>query len=73
MLTTVMTEEVITTGEAFGIGAAGDVTVVGDFGSSLLHVLTLMTSEILGVEEPLTTGAPVRPLATSKMYLEVAT
>jgi hypothetical protein len=73
MLTTMMTEEVVTTRETLSVGAARDVTVEDDLGGSLLHVFTLMTSEILWVEEPLTTRAPVRPLITAKMYLEVAT
>lgn len=73
MLTTMMTEEVVTTRETLSIGAARDVTIEDDFGGSLLHMLTLMTSEVLWVEEPLTTRASVRPLITAKMYLEVAT
>ena len=69
MLTTMMTEEVVTAREAFSVGAARDVTVKDDLGGSLLHVLTLMTSKVLWVEEPLTTRASVRPLVTAKMYL----
>lgn len=73
MLTAVMTEKVVTTREPFSVRAARDVTVEDDLGGSLLHMLTLMTSEVLRVEEPLTTRASVRPLITAKMYLEVAT
>jgi hypothetical protein len=73
MLTTVMTKEVVTTREAFGVDAARNVAVIGDLGSSLLYMLALMTGEILRIEEPLATRALVRPLITPKMYLEVAT
>lgn len=73
MLTTMVTEEVVTTREALSVGATRDVAVEDDLGGRLLHMLTLMTSEVFGVEEPLTTRAPMRPLTTDKMHLEVAT
>lgn len=72
MLTTMMTKEVVATREAFGVGASRDMTVKGDLSCGLLHVLTLMTNEVLRVEEPLTARASVRPLTTAKMYLEMA-
>lgn len=73
MLTTVVTKKIITTRETLGVGAARNIAVESDFRSCLFHVLTLMTSEVLRVEEPLTTRASVRPLITAKMYLKVAT
>lgn len=44
----------------------------GDLRCGLLHVLALMTNEVLRVEESLTARASVRPLLTAKMDLEVA-
>lgn len=67
-----MTKEVVAAREAFGVGTSRNMTVEGDLRCSLLHMLALMTKEVLRVEEPLTARAPVRPLLTAKMDLEVA-
>lgn len=73
MLSTVVTKEIVTTRESFGVGAAVNFTVEGDLSRSLLHVLPLMTRQVFGVEEPLTASrASVRPLITTKVDLEVA-
>lgn len=73
MLPTVMTKKVVTTREAFSVVAPGNMTVVYGLSRILLHVLAPMTSEVLGVEKPLTADrTPVRPLVTAKMDLKMA-
>lgn len=72
MLATMMTEEVVTAGKAFKVGASFDKAVVRDLGGGLPHVLPLMTNEVFGVEEPLATvRAFVRPLVTAKVSLDM--
>lgn len=68
-----MTKEVVATRKAFSVRASLNVTVVGDLGRSLLHVLALVTTEVLRVEKPLTADrAPMRPLVTAEMNLVMA-
>jgi len=72
VLTTLMTKEIVTAREAFGVGAPFYVTVMGDLGRSLLHVLPLVASKILWIEETFTTGrALVRSLITTKVNLNM--
>lgn len=67
-----MAEEIVATREAFGIEAALNGTIMGDFSRSLLHVLSLMTIKVFGVKESLTTVlASVRALVTAKVDLDV--
>jgi len=67
-----MTKEIVTAREAFGVGAPFYVTVMGDLGRSLLHVLPLVASKILWIEETFTTGrALVRSLITTKVNLNM--
>lgn len=73
-MATLVTKQIVATGEAFGVWAPLYITMVGDLGRSLLHVLPLVASEVLWVEEPLATGqAPVRPLITTEMDLDMTT
>lgn len=72
MLSTMVTKKVVAAGESVRIGAAVDMAIEGDLGQGLLHVFPLMTSEVLGVKEPLPTRAHVRPFITTEVNLEVA-
>lgn len=74
VLATLMTKEVVATREALDVRAAFDVTVIGDLGRSLFHVLSLMTDEVFRVKKPLTTDrASMRPLIRTEMDFKMAT
>ena len=73
MLTTMVTKKVVTTREAISVAASNDMTVVSDLGGGLLHVLPLVTNEVLRVEKPLIADrASVRSLVTAEVNLEMA-
>jgi hypothetical protein len=68
-----VTKKVVTAREAFSVAAPNDMTVVGDLGGGLLHVLPLVTNEVLRVEKPLIADwASVRSLVTTEVNLEMA-